>query len=93
MRHVPANEIGDDQEEQDETSTPFEPLAVSTQAYLVGNERPSYNLNDQSEIIEQYLRNKNQHPATAVDVSDNYDNYQQQQDLVKILDYFASINC
>lgn len=76
MRHVPGNEFEDDHEE---TSTPFEPLVVSTQAYLVGNERP-YNPNDQSEIIERYLRNEKQR-SEAVGVS-NDDDHQRQEDLV-----------
>lgn len=80
MRHVPGNEFQDNHE-LEESSTPFEPLAVSTQAYLVGNERP-YNPNDQSEIIERYLRNERHRPA-AVHDSDNK-NYQQQEDSVKL---------
>lgn len=90
MRHVPGNEIEIDQE-LDESSTPFEPIAVSTQAYLVGNERP-YNANDQNEIIERYLRNERQ-PAVVDDKSDE-NNYQQQEDLVKFQEQsFISFFC
>lgn len=39
MRHVPGNEFGEADNELEESSTPFEPLVVSTQAYLVGNEQ------------------------------------------------------
>lgn len=81
MRHVPGNEFGDTQE-LEESSTPVEPLVVSTQAYLVGDERP-YNPNDQSEIIERYLRNERQQTPTAVDASDN-NNHQQHENLVKL---------
>lgn len=81
MRHVPGNELEDDGELEnngEETSTPFEPIVVSTQAYLVGNERP----NNQSEIIERYLRNERHHHMAA-DVT-SYDNdHQKQEDLVK----------
>lgn len=80
MRHVPGSEFGDG-DELEESSTPFEPVVVSTQAYLVGNERPS-NPNDQSEIIERYLRNE-RHRSAAVDVSDSND-HQQQEDLVRL---------
>lgn len=81
MRHVPGNEFEDDRE-LEESSTPFEPLVVSTQAYLVGNDRP-YNPNDQSGIIERYLRNERQRSA-GVNVNPYDENYQQQDDLVNI---------
>ncbi|KAJ6626784.1 hypothetical protein Bhyg_16346 [Pseudolycoriella hygida] len=74
MRHVPGNEFEDDNE-LGESSTPSEPTVVSTQAYLVGDERP-YNPYDQSGIIERYLRNRTQ----AVE-SINSNNNQQQEDL------------
>lgn len=79
MRHVPGNEFDDDHEHE-ETSTPFEPVAVSTQAYLVGDERDErpYNPNDQSEIIERYLRNERQRSTVVGDGND----HQQQEDLV-----------
>lgn len=78
MRHVPGNEFEDDREDdREETSTPFEPIVVSTQAYLVGNERP-YNPNDQSGIIERYLRNERHRPA-AVEVNTDDYNHQQQE--------------
>lgn len=93
MRHIPGDEVDDRSTTQfdersttqfDERSTPFEPVVVSTEAYLVGDERP-YNPNDQSEIIERYLRNERHRSPVDVD-KEAERNYQQQEDvrLVKI---------
>lgn len=79
MRHVPGNEIEDNGEDLEESSTPFEPVVVSTQAYLVGNEQ-TYNPNDQSEIIERYLRNERQRSAVANTQANNH----QQHEMVNI---------
>lgn len=77
MRHVPGYEFEDDQELEGR-STPFEPVAVSTEAYLVGTDNP----NNQSEIIERYLRNERQRSETRDD------NYQQQEDLVNLFFFY-----
>ncbi|XP_037031197.1 uncharacterized protein LOC119070817 isoform X3 [Bradysia coprophila] len=82
-RHVPGSEFGEDNE-LEETSTPFEPLVVSTQAYLVydngnGNERPRpYRPDDQSEIIERYLNNER--PYSPKYYGSDNNEYQQQTD-------------
>lgn len=77
MRHVPGNEIEDQEDlELEESSTPFEPLVVSTQAYLVGNERP-YNPNDQSGIIERYINERQQ--AALANAKNARDNNEQQE--------------
>jgi len=90
MRHVPGGELEDRSTpfESEDRSTPFEPEFVSTEAYIVGNERP-YNPNNQSEIIERYLRNEKHRSPPAVPNTEN--NRQQQQDVRRQSENFEDL--
>lgn len=89
MRHVPGEDNELEETSTPESSTPFEPLVVSTQAYLVygnrdGSERPRpYRPDDQDDYIERYINKDGEYSPTFYNGDNN--NYQQQEDRVNFL--------